>query len=340
MNPQTPTVAMHKVGFRESEFSATSGHEAVGDGFISGDQMSSTRCPSCGSSVFAASETHSPAFTTIVNNRSFVQPAYRVRCCSNCGLYYKTERLVASALAEYYDVVDFRKWEIPGYFPTERAALRFLRRLPPGSNLLDYGCSTGRLLAGLTSHYHCYGYEINAKAAREASAKGLRMLTAKELGNYFDAFDAVILVDVFEHLVQPVETLNELCGYLKPGGRLVLVTGNADAPACKRNPALFWYFLNVEHLCMLSRRHATFLENKLGLKLELWRALCHYDVSIKGRLLSHIWSFAFWGSQPDAPCWLRYLLGRAPVLKKAKSWTFPLGFAITRDHVLAVFRKA
>ena len=296
-------------------------------------------CIACGSTQFEGRESASPAVIDRVRERDFAQPAYWVRCCGKCGLYYKTEVLSEREFADYYEQVDFTMWETQGYFPTERAVLKFLRGLPHGSRLLDFGCSTGRLLAGLTGDYECHGFEINAEAAKKAAKKGLRMWSGSELTGATEVFDAVIASDVFEHLTKPVEALRGLCRSLKPNGHLILITGNADAAACRRNPAMFWYFRLISHVCMLSRRHARYLEEVLGMRLEAWQELCHYDFGVFERIRAHARDFAYWGLRPGAQPWLRGVLGCVPVFCKAKNWPGPPGLTCTRDHVMVVFQK-
>jgi SAM-dependent methyltransferase len=301
--------------------------------------MTSNSCLACASTAFSPRETSSPAFAEAIEGRQFVQPAYRVRCCAKCGLYSKDSFLSPAELMTYYSAVDFRKWENPGFFPTERAVLKYLRGIPDGSKILDYGCSTGRLLSSLTSRCDCNGFEINHEAARQAAKKGLRMWSREEFAGVAGCFDVILLVDVFEHLPTPLTTLRNVCGLIKPNGKLVLVTGNVDAPYCQKNPALFWYFRNIEHVCMMGRSHASYLERVLGLRLDLWEELCHYDVSLRRKLKSHIWNLAYWGSRPESPFWLQTALSVTPILSKAKGWEVPLGLCCTRDHVLAAFTK-
>jgi SAM-dependent methyltransferase len=304
---------------------------------ISGTQI--TLCPACGSREASGQETAGTAMIERAGDKEFVQPSYQIRCCGTCGLYYKTVTLSPGELADYYRLVDFRKWETTGYFPTERATLEFLRGFPSGSRILDFGCSTGRLLSEIASDQQCFGFEVNAEAAKIAAGKGLRILSKEELFNGELTFDCIVLCDVFEHLDKPTELLAELCIRLRPGGILLLITGNADAPVCQRCPAMFWYFRTPQHLCMLSRRHADYICATLNLKLTCWQALCHYDLDWKGWLLAHARDFAYWHSRPNSHACLRFLVGCLPGFRRAQNWSNPPGLACTRDHVLAAFVK-
>ncbi len=296
-------------------------------------------CPACGAAQYSRTGPGAVGFSANCGEREFKQPRYSVRECSQCGLLYRTPRLSPEVLSAYYRQVDYHKWEIPALFPSERAVHAQLRRLPRGARILDYGCSSGRLLAPLVREYACYGYEINAPAAAEAARKGLQMVSPQSLNHSAASdFDAVVLVDVFEHLGAPAKQLRALWPLVKPGGLLGVLTGNGDAPVCRLDPAQFWYFRTLEHLCMLTRRHAGFLANELGARLELWQEVCHYDTPLACRLRQHGQHFAYWQFRHETFL-ARTMLSFLPKLKRARDWPIAPTFTCTRDHVLALFRK-
>ncbi len=105
-------------------------------------------------------------------------------------------------------------------FPNERLALTHLKTLPADSSILDIGCSSGRLVSRLTDRYRCFGMEPNLKAAAEAQAKGIEMLGQNDWprNESSSKFDAIGLVDVFEHLSDPLELLSQANTRLNPGG--------------------------------------------------------------------------------------------------------------------------
>ena len=247
--------------------------------------------------------------------------------------------LSAAEFARYYSLTEHSKWEIAGHYPTERAILARLSDLPQRSRILDFGCSSGRLLAGLTARYACHGVEINETAAQAAGEKGLQILSLGALaGPDAPRFHAIILADVFEHLTQPLDLLRLLAACLLPGGSLIILTGNGDAPACRRDPAQFWYFRIIEHVAMLTRRHADYLAAALHLRLVQWTPLCHYDLTRREKLVQQMQHFAFWQFRCRTLA-ARALLRFLPVINRLRRAEVAPTFTCSRDHVLAVFEN-
>jgi 2-polyprenyl-3-methyl-5-hydroxy-6-metoxy-1,4-benzoquinol methylase len=205
--------------------------------------------------------------------------------------------------------------------------------------ILDIGCSSGRLLASLTGLYRCFGYELNETAARQAEAKGITILTRAELETVpKSSYDAVVMVDLFEHLQDPLRLLKRCAELLKPGGWLVLVTGDGDANPCRRDPAQFWYFLIIEHVTMLTRRHAAWLEEQLKLKLTRWETVCHYDWKWRPGVTQLLKHWAYWQFRNGGGL-VQAVLRRLPEFSKAEFWPVAPLFWYSSDHVVAVFEK-
>jgi SAM-dependent methyltransferase len=298
-----------------------------------------TTCPACGSGEAASTGPESSGFSVSIEGREFIQPPYVIRECKNCGLLYRSVRLSDPTFEAYYLLKDFRSWEIQGLFPTERVALSVLRSIPSGAAVLDFGCSSGRLLSNLTTTHKCYGMEINVAAAARAAGKGITILPSDALEQGWHAsFDAVVLADVFEHLTEPTNLLRKLVSLLKPGGILLLVTGNGDAPACRLDPAQFWYFRIIEHVGMLTRRHATWLERNVGLELQGWKCVSHYDLKWPSTLMQWSRHNVFWQFRLGNKL-SRFLLRLIPKVRNAERRTLAPVWVYSADHVVCYFRK-
>jgi SAM-dependent methyltransferase len=294
-------------------------------------------CPACGSTSSRQAGSRAPGFAAIAGGETFTQPDYSILGCGDCGILYRAPVPSEADLSRYYARTDFRKWEISGFFPTEACALKFLRELPNGSAILDFGCSSGRLLAPLAKTHRCYGVEVNQEAASAAAQKGITIVTNLEESTT-PTFDAIVLVDLFEHIAHPMDLLRTLSSRLNARGMMIVVTGNGDAAACRRDPALFWYFRTIEHLSMLTRRHADFVCNQLGLRLDRWIELSHYDLSWRERIVQRVQNFLFWQFR-DRTRLARTALRFLPGMRGLKTGILAPTCTCTRDHLVAIFRR-
>ncbi|WP_406695436.1 methyltransferase domain-containing protein [Singulisphaera sp. Ch08] len=105
-------------------------------------------------------------------------------------------------------------------------------RLEPllGRRILDLGCGKGRFARPLAeAGAEMIGLDLSA--AMLADARGIARVrgSARRLPFAAGSFDAVIAVEVFEHLAAIDDVLNEARRVLRPGGILAIVDKNAGA---------------------------------------------------------------------------------------------------------------
>ena len=294
-----------------------------------------TACPACGGTD--ATQIGDPAggFDTNLDGRHFYQPPYAVRECAACGLYFKSMTLTRGQLDAYYAALDGSMFDVDAGFPTDQALHRRLRALPRASRVLDFGCSTGRVLKDFTARLECVGVEPNQPAAAVARARGIEIVPADQLRIDDRAFSAILLTDVFEHLTDPMPLLTMLASRLSPGGWLGIVTGNADAIEPRRRLAEFWYFRLPGHLIMLGERHLAWLSAQLGLRLDDVQRCSHYRVAFTERLRQRARAFAYdtFKDAPSGP--IAAALGMMPGLGRARGWTSAPALTYRADHVVA-----
>jgi SAM-dependent methyltransferase len=112
-----------------------------------------------------------------------------------------------------------------------------LRKGEGPQRVLDIGCGSGHAMELLSSlGWDAVGVEFDPQAAEVGRSKGLTIFDGDVSAQGFagDSFDAVVLSHVIEHLPQPLATLREIHRLLKPGGRLVMLTPNADGLGHRR----------------------------------------------------------------------------------------------------------
>lgn len=294
-------------------------------------------CPGCDSIRAERCGSLAATFANTLNGEAFTQQAYYLCRCGNCGLYYKSNVADDEVLDRYYAQTDFRKWETAGLFPTEKAALKQLRLVPPGGRILDFGCSSGRLLARLTEHCECLGYDVNREAAEVAAAKGIRMLADPfDLPRHY--LDAVVMVDVFEHLRRPTQVISALARLVKPGGMIVIVTGNGDAPVAREYLENFWYLRTIEHLTMFSRSYAEYLSDEIGALVAEWVEVSHYGWKPADQIFQRLRRHAYRSQQEDSRPLGARLIALSPPFRRARNWSEAPPFTCGADHVVAQFR--
>jgi 2-polyprenyl-3-methyl-5-hydroxy-6-metoxy-1,4-benzoquinol methylase len=112
--------------------------------------------------------------------------------------------------------------------------------------VLDFGCGLGGLTRFLSqAGWNAVGFEDDGFARQWMRAEGLPIVDHLEP----DSFDVIFAIEVVEHLVDPVPVLRLLRSSLKPGGRLIITTGNL---AKAKKPLHAWSYASVPEV------HVTF----------------------------------------------------------------------------------
>jgi SAM-dependent methyltransferase len=134
-----------------------------------------------------------------------------------------------------------------------QAHLEFGRENPPGATerrrwaealaefepyralgtLLDVGCGTGNFLGeAARAGWSVKGVEtltMSAAVAREERGLDVRGCDLISAAFEDDAFDAVYMTEVIEHIVDPLELMGELRRVLRPGGVALVLTGCVES---------------------------------------------------------------------------------------------------------------
>jgi 2-polyprenyl-3-methyl-5-hydroxy-6-metoxy-1,4-benzoquinol methylase len=184
-----------------------------------------SECPVCGGSQYRELYRFDP---------SKCIPGTVVRC-ANCRAMWKMLRDPEKPIADYYD----DSYAASDYWEHEDEALRALRKVrdaitsaigAEGKSLLDVGCGPGVFL-GLAREagFNAVGVELNPTLAQMARERtGVEVVTgdftALEMADR--KFDVITVLDLIEHVADPIDLLKRCRGLLKPGGHVVVYTPN------------------------------------------------------------------------------------------------------------------
>jgi len=138
----------------------------------------------------------------------------------------------------------------PGPSPSRPAPLAWL----------DFGCGAGGLLKFLRELHtlpaaagprplQITGHDVGSYADFLRTRDSFRILNLAELQALPDAqFDVISLVEVIEHIEYPDPVIALVARLLRPGGLLLLTTGNNACPVARRDGLAYRYYLPEIHV--------------------------------------------------------------------------------------------
>jgi len=209
-----------------------------------------------------------------------------VRECLDCGLLYTSPRPSAEALLAGYEGNDDPDYESERDSRSMNAhlGLSTIRRHAPGGRLLEVGCANGFFLNAARMSYETVGVEPSRRArayAREKLRLDIPAATLKEANFPGASFDVVVLVDVIEHLADPLDLLKEVSRVTKTGGIVYLVTPNIESLSARLLGSR-WWGLRPAHVQYFSPKTLSALLQKTGFEV------------VESRSYGRIFSWGYW----------------------------------------------
>jgi SAM-dependent methyltransferase len=186
-------------------------------------------------------------------------------------------------------------------------------RLAPGSQVLEIGFGNGAFLGWCRARGHAYqGVEQNPSLVARARQHGVQAaLEVTALALAPASIDAVVAIDVFEHLDKPelVALLQQLRPAMRAGGVLIARFPNGDSPF-----SLPYQNGDLTHRTAIGSRMLVQLGALTGWRLRSYAApaLQRTGLSLRGRCLQAVGA---WGRHLiEALVSRLYLSGQAVVL--------------------------
>lgn len=162
--------------------------------------------------------------------------------------------------------------------------------------VLDIGCAYGYFLKEVPGRWQKFGLEVSSHSANLAAKL---VPEAKIKNDFFRSntfpgvkFDLITLFDVAEHLDNPKEVLKTVHHKLKPGGRVVLTTGDVDSLFSKIQGKSWHLYNPPQHLCYFSKSVMVKLLTEIGFKeIEVTYPWSTYSLSYLLYKLKSIYKF-------------------------------------------------
>ncbi len=243
---------------------------------------------------------------------------YPILRCSGCGL--GSTDAAGFDPATYYTADYFTGKHRDGYgdYVGSQAVLRaefagiasHLKRHGAGDRILEVGSAYGYFLeAAIDAGFTTTGVEICTDAVSECRKRGLDAhagIVTPEFLRERGPYDAIVMLDVIEHLPDPATTIAMLSASLKPGGLMTITTGNWSSALSTLTGSRWRLMTPPQHLYFYSRSTLTKLLANHGLKAVSLRApwkrvplgLMAYQVT---RRLGLPWALPQWLSRIGVP---------------------------------------
>jgi SAM-dependent methyltransferase len=201
-----------------------------------------------------------------------------IRQCEECGLgqadpngfdpgsYYTADYFNGQHSDGYADYV--------GAEPVLRKefarTVAFIRKLVPSGRLLDIGCAYGFFLQEARPYFDVAGIELAEDAAEHGRRNGLNVVTgvadAPTLAR-LGQFDVITMFDVIEHLPEPAEVLALAARHLKPGGIMVITTGDFASLTARAMGPKWRLMTPPQHLWFFTRDSIRAMGEGVGLTM-------------------------------------------------------------------------
>lgn len=300
------------------------------------------RCRSCGSSKTQRLGPIPPGAAFAGREVSEPMDAGELYRCLACHLRFRHPVPDDAMLRQLYVAGDPGAWQYStGHRCDWQLAQQWMQTLGDGGAILDIGCFDGAFLGLCDPSWDRYGIEMNPTAADTARARGITMLgeDVARLGDVRQRFDVVVAFDLLEHVPDPRALLGSMAAVAKPGGAVIIGTGNTAAPSWRLMGSRYWYCAIPEHLSFISPAWCRHASAHLQLKLIRVDRYSHAARRTVGAWTSALAKNVLYRLTPSIFGWLRTRGFGTLDVRRHPAWaSVPPEWMSARDHLLAVFQ--
>jgi len=146
-----------------------------------------------------------------------------------------------------------------------------------------------------------------------------------------------VALDVIEHVDNPRELLASLVNATRPGGLVIVSTGNTAAWPWRLMGGMYWYCSIAEHLAFINPDWCTRTAAKMGLEIEQISTFSHEPTKMLGSAIQASANI-FYHYLPDLAYKIRCLDARLKGKARRPSFKTPPHWRSAKDHFLVAFR--
>ena len=310
--------------------------------------MKMTPCPSCASRATEKIGPISGAYLFASHNLDEILDGGSLFTCSVCHLAFRHPLPSREKLNELYRTSSIEHWQYDAKKRTDWSiARKWLSKLHTEGSLLDIGCYDGAFYEVLGQSWKMAGIEINEEAVQIASDRGVNIV-AKDLAELtllhnqgqLNQYDATVAFDVIEHVPNPRKLLKDMKDVTRPGGTLIIATGNRDAFSWQLMGSAYWYCTIPEHLSFISKTWCNSAAKILNLELVHFSTYCHEQNRTLLLTAKELASNLLYRFAPDAFARLRKAgFGDKDTRNFEELAYHPPTWTTAKDHLIAIFRK-
>lgn len=200
--------------------------------------------------------------------------------CVDCSAWFASHIPTPAATLRINDAPSYVEEHLPDprRHSFERGWEAVSKRATTG-RVLDIGASGGTFLRGLKG-WNTTALEPSQNAAQALSfVDQLIVSDIESLSDSVAPFDVVSMFDVAEHLRRPSQTFQTLARLVKPGGWLIIETGDRNSRLAAAGP--LWYYVRyLSHFTFFNRKALETLLGMNGFVLEDFRQVYHSDPDV------------------------------------------------------------
>jgi len=232
--------------------------------------------------MFKEHKQHCPLCGSIAVNNKYHIDRYRLKfhvdLCRDCGFIFMNPLFTDKVIKDFYSEEYFKgkadysyidEREIKKYSQyVWKKRINVIHKYIKNGNFLDVGCSFGGLLECASKYYAAYGIEMSDYAythSREIFGDNIHHGTLRDHKFDDNFFSVITMIELIEHLNDPVSAVNECFKLLRRDGVLVVQTANMNGKQAQDLGGNYDYFM-PGHLSYFTAENLTMLLKTAGFR--------------------------------------------------------------------------